>query len=262
MIKRKEMNRNIKETIRYLVRTFVDSYVDEYGYSGIWRTPIVGFADAGSRYIENIEKFVGTSHRQPTDYLKHATIIISCFVPFSKEISASNAVSKGNYTSKEWSDAYEVTNDMLDRLTLFIADKVHDLGYDAVVPKDIGMKKEELKSPWSQRHIAYAAGLGTFGINNMLITEKGCCGRYCSVITNLPIEADKILEEENCLYKKNRTCAKCVEHCIQGALTTEGFDRFKCFEVCLSNENLYGHAVCGKCTTEIPCAFSVPKEMK
>lgn len=256
------MNINLKKEVRRIARSFVESYAEEYGYTEIWREPIVGFADASCEYIKNIEKAVGTSHKQPTDYLEDATIVISCFVPFTKKISATNAANKGSYASKEWSDAYEVTNNMLGNLALFIADEVYNLGYNAIVPKDISMKKEELKSPWSQRHIAYAAGLGTFGINNMLITEKGCCGRYCSLITNLPMEADKISEEENCLYKKKQTCGKCVEHCVQGALTADGFDRFKCFEMCLRNEKMYGHEVCGKCTTEIPCAFSVPKENK
>lgn len=35
-------------------------------------------------------------------------------------------------------------------------------------------------SEWSHRHAAYIAGLGIFGINNMLITNKGCVGRIPS----------------------------------------------------------------------------------
>lgn len=253
------MNIDIKERIRQLVCTFVESYAREHGCQKIWREPIVGFADANCAYIKNIEKAVGTEHKQPSDFLKDASIVISCFVPFTKEVSATNTANKESCTSKEWSDAYEVTNDMLGELAAFIVDELRNLGYEATVPVGIGMKEEELKSSWSHRHIAYAAGMGTFGINNMLITEKGCCGRYCSIITKLPVEADRSLESENCLYKKNGSCAKCVEHCVQGALTAEGFDRFKCFEVCLRNEKLYGHEVCGKCTTEIPCAFTVPQ---
>ena len=36
----------------------------------------------------------------------------------------------------------------------------------------------------------------------MLITRKGCCGRYNIMITNLDVEADRHREEEYCLYKK------------------------------------------------------------
>lgn len=252
------MKSEIKEIIRQFVCDYVENYGREHDCSWLWREPLAGFADAGCEYIKNVEQAVGTTHKQPADYLENPTIVISCFVPFSKEVSASNAGIEGNYTSKIWSDTYVETNKMLGELAEAVAAKVKELGYNAAVPTGISMKEGELKSPWSHRHIAFAAGMGTFGLNNMLITKAGCCGRYCSVVTELPVEPDKILEGENCLYKKNGTCKKCVEHCFQGALTTEGFDRFKCFEACLRNEKLYGHEVCGKCVTEIPCAFIAP----
>ncbi len=36
----------------------------------------------------------------------------------------------------------------------------------------------------------------------MLISEKGCVGRYYSIVTRLDIEADSIIEEERCTFKK------------------------------------------------------------
>lgn len=61
--------------------------------------------------------------------------------------------------------------------------------------------KEHIYSNWSQRHVGYIAGLGTFGLNNMLITDQGTCGRFYSLITNLPVEPDQPLQEERCLWK-------------------------------------------------------------
>ena len=128
-------------------------------------------------------------------------------------------------------------------------------------------------SDWSQRHIAYAAGLGTFGLNNMLITKKGCCGRYSTLITNLDIKPDRPLEQELCLYKRKLKCQICVNNCPIGALTAEGYDRQKCYYLCKKNAEVYtdfgssyltedgdkansdGSEVCGKCVTGSPCAF-------
>ena len=41
-------------------------------------------------------------------------------------------------------------------------------------------------SRWSERHAAYISGLGTFGLHKGLITEQGTCGRFVSVLTDLP----------------------------------------------------------------------------
>ncbi len=62
------------------------------------------------------------------------------------------------------------------------------------------------------------AGLGTFGLNNMLITAAGCCGRLSTVVTNLRVTADTPLLTENCLYKKSGRCGLCVKRCPSGAL--------------------------------------------
>ena len=42
-------------------------------------------------------------------------------------------------------------------------------------------------SIWSERHIAFICGLGTFGLSRGLITRKGICGRFGSLITDLDL---------------------------------------------------------------------------
>ena len=71
-----------------------------------------------------------------------------------------------------------------------IAGKVREMGYRAEVPVDAGIILDRTYSCWSQRHVARIAGLGSFGMNQMLITESGCCGRFFSVITDVPCEHD------------------------------------------------------------------------
>lgn len=44
---------------------------------------------------------------------------------------------------------------------------------------------------------------------NMLVTEEGTCGRFYSLITNLPVAPDQYLTEERCLYKHSEICGLC-----------------------------------------------------
>ena len=133
-------------------------------------------------------------------------------------------------------------------------------GYRAVSPDPVGMIDEEhIYSNWSQRHIAYAAGLGTFGMNNMLITEAGTCGRFYSLITDYPADTDGPVRKERCLYKRNGSCGLCVRRCPIHALTLKsGFDRVACQRHLADFEKRLGADVCGKCTLQLPCTYRIP----
>jgi len=144
-----------------------------------------------------------------------------------------------------------------DRLVELIQ---NEMGTSAAVPNDAGMiSMDNPRSRWSQRHVAYLAGHGTFGLNNMLISDAGAVGRYFSVVTALDVPTDAPVSEERCLWKRDGSCGLCMKRCAAGALTAEGFDRFKCLEQCLVNMQKYpGADVCGKCTVELPCSYEIP----
>lgn len=243
--------------ITAFIEQYVAQYPEENGIPALWRTPLVGYADAFDPYIQNLPALITDRHMLPQDFMSHPTVVISVFVPFRPEIANSNIGVADHLPSKTWVDAYYTTNTMLSRLCQSLCDFIGSMGYTAAVPGNVTMYLDILKSNWSQRHLAYAAGMGTFGINNMLITSSGCCGRYTSVVADLPdAVTGSILKEERCLYKKNGNCGKCVANCFSGALTTDGFDREKCQEMCMRNDA----DCCGKCDTDIPCAFGLPDQ--
>lgn len=140
---------------------------------------------------------------------------------------------------------------------------IEEWGYRAVSPSAVGtIDAKHIYSNWSQRHIAYSAGLGTFGINNMLITEAGTCGRFYSLITNLPVEPDHPLVTEHCLYKQNGSCGLCVKQCPIHALNLEKpFDRVACATRLDGFDKRFGADVCGKCVVGLPCTYENPAKI-
>lgn len=265
----------MKEKIgKQKITEWIKEYIEEYEKRTRtrWGEVQVGFADAKSPEFERLKEFVVSDHVMPEQVLAGATIVISYFLPFRKEMAATNV--GGSTSSPEWALAYEETNALFGKLNAYLIEKLGEAGVRAAVsPEATAFDRTILKSKWSQRHVAYIAGLGTFGLNNMLITKKGCCGRISSLVTDLEAEPDQPQREENCLYKRLKKCKVCVKNCPSGALTTEGYDREICFGVCKENAKKYhnfgnsyasdasgeiedtGSEVCGKCVVNIPCAF-------
>ncbi|GEP67241.1 epoxyqueuosine reductase [Clostridium beijerinckii] len=265
----------MKKKITKLIKNFIKEYERQDNISTRWGDPLVGFADANDPYILNFKGLITPTHKLPTDVLSDASIVIAYFVPFTKELAKTNGT-PGDVSSPEWALAYEETNAMFVKLNEYMISELRKLGYHAdISPEASTFDQKILKSNWSHRHFAKAAGLGTFGINNMLITSVGCCGRYNTIVTNLDVKADSTLKEELCLYKKNGSCGVCVKHCPSGALTLDGYDRHKCYVVLMKNAELYtefgssytdesgdepnsiGSEVCGKCVVNTPCTFFI-----
>jgi epoxyqueuosine reductase QueG len=238
------------------VRRFISDYLEERGLENIWRTPDVKYADAAHPGFRDLKKLVLESHFMPEDFLPTPRTVISYFLPFVEPLAAENV--NGRQASDSWARAYNVTNEMAVHLNDHLVKAVNDLGYRAAVPQNIGTLRDVLKSRWSQRHVARLAGHGTFGLNNMMITEQGCTGRFFSVVADLPVVPDAVVTRERCLYKRNGTCGVCAARCVAGALTPRGFDRWKCGKMCGENEIAKGASVCGKCVVGIPCSFRCP----
>lgn len=172
--------------------------------------------------------------------------------------------------SARWAEAYRETNLLFERLNEYMVRSLGELNHDretAALPLSAAsMDNAAITSRWSQRHVARIAGLGTFGLNNMLITKQGCCGRFSSFVTKLKLPLSAAPSEERCLFLRSGTCGLCVRRCPSGALTETGFDRTVCLEVCQANQALHDPGltfgtdseVCGKCLIDLPCTHKAP----
>lgn len=121
--------------------------------------------------------------------------------------------------------SHEVINIELQRFSMYAAFFLEKAGYKSVyLPTSYGQTfswpvniNSDLPHPpqgfgaFSTRHAAVAAGLGEFGLNNLLLTPQyGPRNRFVSLITRAPLVADLLLQKPVCLGEK---CALCLKKC-------------------------------------------------
>lgn len=240
----------------------IKNYVADYdSKENIWGIPMVSFASADDPLFVELKSLVGKPHFLPSEILADAKTVVVYFIPFKREIAKSNV--DGTHCSRGWAEAYIETNKLIDDINCHFSEMFAEKGFKAAVrPATHDFDEEKLISNWSHKHAAFIAGLGRFGLHQMIITKKGCCGRLGSFITNAEIEATVRPETEYCLYKHDGSCRKCVDKCAFGALKEDYFDRYKCYDVCLENAALFKELglsdVCGKCVCSVPCSFKNP----
>lgn len=238
------------------------SVIEASGEAGLWRAPIVGAVSASRVVAARLREIASPTHLLPDDLLVGARSVVCFFVPFTKEVCEGN--SDGSDASVGWGRAYVRTNRLIAEIGEGIGATLAELGHRAAtVPATHNFDEETLLSDWSHRHLAYLAGIGSFGLNNMLITDSGAAGRLGSAVTDVPLAGlDPEPFRERCLAKLDGSCRACLARCPIGALSPSPFDRRACYAACLRNaERLtdVGYAdVCGKCVVALPCSLRDP----
>lgn len=246
--------------IANFVETSEMNYIADLDGMQIYENPIIGVASADDPLWKTLKEpaVVGLQHRTPLEWMPGAKSVISYFLPFSEAVRKSNRT-KG-MPSKEWLYGRWEGEIFNNKLRSFIVESVEDQGYNAVAPAlDKGFSVANHGSNWSERHIAFIAGLGTFSISYSLITTMGTAGRFGSVIM------DKELEPNEREYTELREycdgCGTCISRCPSNALTHEGKDKERCSnflnKILKKNKPRYG---CGKCQTAVPCEYKNPME--
>lgn len=235
--------------------------------------PLIGFAAADDPLFEKMKEpqIIGQHFVTPLQWMENAKSVVSIFVPFSDAVkSANNACPKGE-VAPEYIYAKNEAVPFMEALADKLTDAVKAAGYSVVVPSREAdrMKaaisaadgtKLKFTSGWSERHIAYICGMGTFGISGGLITEKGAAGRFISFITDMPLEADK--RSYSSPYEYCTLCGACAAKCPAGAITAEtGKDKAKCSAFVNSTKEKYAPLYgCARCQCGVPCAGGVPKK--
>jgi epoxyqueuosine reductase QueG len=183
-----------------------------------------------------------------------------------------------HFPSERWARARIFGEEVNVKLRNYILTVLKQSKIEASAPifsPQYGRKQSEqygIASSWSERHAAYAAGLGTFGLSDGLITSKGMAMRIGSVIAHIKVPPNnRPYNDHNayCLFYRNGTCGECIKRCPIGAITETGHDKILCQqygEMCreylLRHYNLKGARGCGFCQTGVPCESGIPKGIK
>ena len=235
---------------------FIKDEVKDNNKNSFFREPLVGFSSANDELYKNIKEIVGKHHLFPEEILPEVKSVVSFFIPFSEELIESN---RGREVSEEWAKSYVEGNSLINSTCEKLAEKLKEDGIKSgIVKATFGYDKELLMAVWSHRSAAFIAGLGRFGVNRMLITEKGGAGRYGSLLISEPIEPDKRPDKDHCYTLSGGKCSYCTDICPVNAIKPDGFERRKCQERLAVVGRNFRHIgtcdVCGKCVVG-PCAI-------
>jgi epoxyqueuosine reductase QueG len=236
-----------------------------YGGMRIYDDPLVGVAAAADPLYLKLKQtdVIGPQHMTPGEWLEGARSVVSYFLPFSQGIRAPNR--RPGMVAAEWVAGRFEGEAFNNHLRDLLAEWIRELGGEAVVPCHTDRYRiVARRANWSERHTAFVAGLGTFGLSKSMFTARGSAGRFGSVITTLELPAtvrDYEGPYDRCPWLANGTCGACIDRCPSGAIKSGGKDAAACAHyldhvVKPLYDSRYG---CGKCQTGVPCEAGIPK---
>jgi len=255
--------------------------------TSIFDAPLVQFAAGEDPLFQEYKEIIGPEHLTPRQAMEKAFGITSAPLPprFSViawilPITASTRESNRSETrlpSRQWSHTRWFGELFNNALREFVVDLLTREGFRAVAPMTapfftVSSNEKGMFSNWSERHIAYAAGLGTFSLSDGFITEKGIAHRCGSVVTDLALPASPRTAAgpfANCLTLAGKICGKCIERCPAGAISDQGHDKVTCGKYLggigynpVKFKSGYDLATsiagCGLCQTNVPCESCNP----
>jgi epoxyqueuosine reductase len=287
----KNPNQVLEQLIKNFIKENEQNRRTQLDRGAYWDEPLVGFASGTDPLFSEYKTLIGSFHLTPREIISEALkskgrglllseidqiSVISWVLPSPEDTRKSNREEK-RYPSRLWAYTRAFGEECNDALRRHVTAFLENMGHIAVAPvllpsfQHIRDEKVGWASPWSERHAAYACGLGTFGLSDGFITPKGIAVRIGSVVSLLkltPSEKKYTHPKGNCLFFKDEKCGKCISRCPAGAITEKGHDKDGCKEY-INSEPLRakraGYGLqdpppgCGLCQTGVPCEFKIPR---
>ena len=240
--------------------------------------PLVRFADGDDRLFEEYKKIIAPTHITPRESLSNAyhkrpeelpegISVVSWILPINETTRMTNRA-ETKIPARLWSHTRWYGEFFNDALRRHVVGFLKGNGFMAVAPV-LESNWSRLEDPhtgqysnYSERHVAYVAGQGTFGLSDGFITERGIAHRCGSVVTSLrlPVSERKAAGPyANCLFHADGSCKTCIARCPCGAITEKGHDKIKCQNYMrveigdVLREYDVGIGGCGLCQTKVTC---------
>ncbi len=246
--------------------------------------PLVGFSSGSDAIYDEYVSHIGEFYLTPVQIYHHAfagasiatgdeLTVISWILPQTAETCAEQAM-QTKRPSHSWAQVRLHGEAFNDALRKHVVESLSVKGVDAVAPMQAEFWSRSDQGPyapcsnWSERHAAYASGLGTFGLSDGLITPKGKAMRTGSVVARISIPPTPRPYKDHhayCLFFSHGTCGKCIKRCPINAIDNDGHDKKRCqhyTEVSMPKimKDKYDIevSVCGLCQVDIPCMKGIP----
>jgi epoxyqueuosine reductase len=247
-----------------------------------FETPLVGFSKGDDPLYEAYKDHVGPFYLTPWEIFSltfrlikvkpEELTVISWILPQTKATKADN-LKERVYPSERWARARIFGEEVNEKLRKHVVATLSSKGHHAVAPAltpqfSIRISPEYgFASTWSERHAAYASGLGTFGLCDGLITPVGKAMRTGSVVARIQVSHTPrpyTDHHEYCLFFTQGICKKCISRCPVGAITEVGKDKPTCYRHIQATKDYvttkYGFEGygCGLCQNGVPCESKIP----
>lgn len=281
------MGHPISETwVKELIQKFIDvsplNTMQNPANDPAWEEVLVGFASGADPIWQQYKEYIGAFHWTPWEVFNQhrpeenvsadQLTVISWILPQRKQVRKANRVAK-KYPAREWARIRVYGEEFNMALRRHVAERLTENGCPALAPMAVSnwtivkSQKYSYASSWSERHAAYAAGLGTFGLCDGLITAKGKAMRAGSVVARALIPPTPRPYNDHhayCLHFTSHTCGKCIDRCPARAITTEGHDKEACRRHLVKSREYVKAAYqfegygCGLCQVKVPCESGIP----
>lgn len=248
--------------------------------AAMFERPLIGVAAGDDPYYEFLKSHIGEFHWSPQEVfaLKYKDVpdssclrVISLVFPQTEETKNMQntakvfpcdnwVVSRGEWEPMMGEFASKVEG-AFDRMGIRSAALDLRSEFHRQDSENLG-----IASVWSHRHSAFAAGLGTFGLNDGFISERGIAVRITSIVIEADIDITPrgdIGHYDWCLYYSKGICGACIKRCPVSAISKEnGHDKDSCLEYedyaiehywpehIERGDYIFG---CGLCQSRVPC---------
>jgi epoxyqueuosine reductase QueG len=278
----------LKQTVEAIITDFIKTSPDnsltmDTGEPA-WEEVLIGYSSGDDPIYGSYKEYVGETHFTPLeifnltfadDPAQAADLTVISWALIQREAVKQDNREAEFYPSDRWVMARFPGERFNELLRQHLADELAKHDIKALAPTLSSQWKFEmsekyfLTSRWSERHAAYASGLGTFGLCDGLITEKGKAHRVGSVVARIKLEATSrpyADQHAYCLFYAKGKCMVCAKRCPVDAISEKGHDKKACMQHALGTCGKYvkekwnfdGYG-CGLCQTRVPCESRIPK---
>jgi epoxyqueuosine reductase QueG len=247
--------------------------------------PTVAVAAADDAWFARFKEVIGPFYWTPQEALSLAApqatarSVVCWSLPVSSPARSTNR-RETHVPSRAWAYVRTFGEELNSRMRHGMELRLRSLGFAAVAPAVVSQNtvaerpQVGISSCWSERHTAFVAGLGTFGLSGGLITRHGIAHRLGSVVTDAELPPTPRPYGDDpfawCLRIAQGTCGVCISRCPVDSIGENvaardklackrhyaGTIKAQCADV-FGWEGTYG---CGLCQTGVPCEDRNPLE--